>query len=255
VSSGGWSDPDVQRLLGTPAHVGGKEIWVCEACVRRLLGRRRTGQPGWQLELQLRQLLETGTYRRSPPSWLPEEIAAFDGYVELRGGAELVGLVQDRTDRRSFRAVTWFERACLDWKVLRAGDAPRSGAVRIELSTHAVKRYRERIVRGDSAGHDELARILPLGRLLPEAPPWWRECRSGEIPAYWVVIDDWLVLPLQPSTRPAPDVFLAVTCLYRGMQEDEGLGGRQAELRDERLRLQREGLLRLADAQDLRDAA
>jgi hypothetical protein len=96
---------------------------------------------------------------------------------------------------------------------------------------------------------------VALGRLLPEAPRWSREWRSGEIPAYWLVVEDWLVLPLQPSTRPAPDVFLAVTCLYRGMDEDERLEGRQAMLRDERLRLQREALLRLADASALRDAA
>ena len=59
-------DVDVQRLLATPALVGGKSIWVSEQCVRRHRARRRASREPWQLRLLLRQLLETGRYRRSP---------------------------------------------------------------------------------------------------------------------------------------------------------------------------------------------
>ena len=79
---------------------------------------------------------------------MPADIAVFDGYVELKDGQELVGLSQDPDEPRTFRAVTWFERACLDWDVLPDDAAPRHGAIRVELSAHCVERYRERIVRG-----------------------------------------------------------------------------------------------------------
>src|SRR4051812_21287267 len=98
-------DVDVARLLGTPAQVGGKSIWVSEQCVRRHRARRRSTREPWQIRLLLRQLLETGRYRRSRPAWVPAELASFDGYVELKDGAELVGLVRDPDDPRSFRAV------------------------------------------------------------------------------------------------------------------------------------------------------
>ena len=57
-----------------------------------------------------------------------------------------------------------------------------------------------------------------------------REHGRGGIPAYWLIVNDWLVLPLQPTNRPTGDVFLAVTCMYRGMREDEELRPRQALL-------------------------
>jgi hypothetical protein len=118
-------DRDVERLLGSPALVGGKTIWVSDQCVRRHRDRRRSGRAPWQVHLQLRQLLETGHYRRSAPAWVPAEVAVFDAYVELKDGQELVGLAQDRAEPRTFRAVTWFERACLDWAVLRGRAAAR----------------------------------------------------------------------------------------------------------------------------------
>src|SRR3954470_22466993 len=101
-------DVDVRQLLGSPAQVGRKFIWVTDLCVRRHRSRRRSAREPWQIRLQLRQLLETGSYRRSPPAWLPTEINVFDGYVELGDGRELVGLVRDANDARTFRAVTWF---------------------------------------------------------------------------------------------------------------------------------------------------
>ena len=51
------------------------------------------------------------------------------------------------------------------------------------------------------------------GRVLPEAPTWFDDYTYGGVPAYWLIIDDWLVFPLVPSTRPCPDMYIAVTCL------------------------------------------
>src|SRR4051794_20483685 len=135
----GLDDVDVQRLLASPALVGGKSVWVTDQCVRRHRARRRSSREAWQVRLLLRQLLETGHYRRSPPAWMPTDIAIHDGYVELKDGRELIGLVRDPSKPQTFRAVTWFERACLGWDI-RPGDArPRDGAIRVELSAHCVE--------------------------------------------------------------------------------------------------------------------
>jgi hypothetical protein len=250
-------DLDVERMLASPAVLGGKCIWVSDLCVRRHRDRRRSLQEPWQVGLMLRQLLETGRYRRSPPAWLPADIGRFDAYVELKGGEELVGLAQNPDEPRTFRAVTWFERACLDWDVLLDDSPPRCGAVRVELSTHCVERYRERIVRSGTvaAAREELAGIVRSGRLLPELRAWCGEHGRGGVPAYWLIVDDWLLLPLQPTNRPSGDVFLAVTCMYRGMRDDERVRPQLAPLCAEGLRLHREALLRLAAAGPVRRAA
>ena len=77
-------------------------------------------------------------------------------------------------------------------------------------------------------------------------PTWCEEHARGGVPAYWLIVDDWLVLPLQPTNRPTGDVFRAVTCLYRGMDEDERVRPQFAPLCAEKLRLHRESLLGLA---------
>ncbi len=240
-------DVDVERLLATPALVGGKSIWVSEQCVRRHRTRRRSAREPWQLRLLLRQQLETGRYRRSPPAWMPTEIPRFDGYVELKNGHELVGLSQHPDQPRTFRAITWFERSCLEWNVLPEDAAPRHATIRVELSTHCVERYRDRIVRSGTvtAAREELAAIVQSGRLLPEVPTWCEEHGRGGVPAYWLIVDDWLVLPLQRTDRPTGDVFRAVTCLYRGMREDERVRPPMARLCEAKLHLHREALLRL----------
>src|SRR3954447_1662288 len=250
-------DADVVRMLDTPAQVGGKSIWVSEQCVRHHQARRRSSWAPWHVRLLLRQLLETGRYRRSPPAWVPADIAVFDGYVELRDGEELVGLLQDRDDPRTFRAVTWFARACLGWDVLPDDAAPREGALRVELSGHCVERYQERVVGGGTlrAAREELMAVVHAGRLLPEVPTWCEEHGRGGRPAYWLIVDDWLVVPLQPTSRPAGDVFRAVTCLYRGMDADEHVRPQFAPLFAAKLRLHRESLLALAAGRPLRQAA
>ena len=254
----GAEDADIMRLLDTPARVGGKSIWVSDQCVRRHRARRRSSRRPWQIRLLLRQLLETGRYRRSRPAWVPAEIAIFDGYVELKDGEEVVGLSRDPDDPRTFRAVTWFERACLDWEVLPDEAAPRQGALRVELSAHCVERYQERVVGGGTlaAAREELVAVVQAGRLLPELPTWCVEHARGGVPAYWLIVDDWLVLPLQPTSRPVGDVFRAVTCLYQGMDADECVRPQFAPLCAEKLRLHRESLLGLADSSHtLRQAA
>lgn len=250
-------DVDVARLLATPAQVGGKSIWVSDQCVRRHRARRGSSRRPWHIRLLLRQLLETGRYRRSRPAWVPADIADFAGYVEVQDGTELVGLSRDPGDPRTFRAVTWFERDCLDWNVLPDDAGPRPGALRVELSAHCVERYQERVVRGGTrvAAREELAAVMQAGRLLPEVPTWCEEHARGGLPAYWLIVDDWLVLPLEPTHRPLGDVFRAVTCLYRGMDADKYVRPQWAPLCGEKLRLHRESLLELAAGRPLRQAA
>src|SRR3954471_20586455 len=82
---------DVARMLETPALVGGKSIWIpSNVCAVIVLGAFLP--PPWPTRLLLQQLLETGRYRRARPSWVPTDIPAFDAYVELMDGEELVGL-------------------------------------------------------------------------------------------------------------------------------------------------------------------
>ena len=84
-------DPDIVRLLSSPAEVGRKRITVGKMCVRRYRERQHRPEPAWQVKLRLRQLLETGRYRASPPAWVPSELPIWDGYVELKDGEESSG--------------------------------------------------------------------------------------------------------------------------------------------------------------------
>jgi hypothetical protein len=108
-------DPDIQRLLSSPAEVGRKRVRVGEICVRRCRDRQHRREPAWQVTLRLRQLLETGRYRVSPPGWVPSDMPSWDGYIELKRDEELVGLTRDRDTPQMFTAVTWYQRECLGW--------------------------------------------------------------------------------------------------------------------------------------------
>ena len=69
--------------------------------MRRYRDRQQHPEQAWQVKLRLRQLLETGRYRATPPAWVPSDLPTWDGYVELKGGEELVGLTRDREVPRS----------------------------------------------------------------------------------------------------------------------------------------------------------
>jgi hypothetical protein len=242
-------DPDILRLLNSPAEVGGKRVVVGDMCVRRYRDRQHRPEPAWQVRLRLRQILETGRYRASPPAWVPPDLPSWDGYVELKEGDELIGLSHDREAARSFNAATWYPRACLSWAVAPATDEPGSGVVRIDLATHTVAQYAGRIARdcGLDAARAELRAVIRCGRVLPEAPTWFDDYTYGGVPAYWLIVNDWLLLPLEPSTRPCPDIYDAVMCLYRGMPATPGsLTDLKARLHGESVRLHRDEILRHA---------
>jgi hypothetical protein len=162
-------DPHVLWLLGSPAELGRNRITVGEMCVRRYRERQHRPDPAWQIRLRLRQLLETGTYRASPPAWVPSEMPIWDGYVELKGGEELVGLTRDREAEPSFNAATWYRRECLGWTVAPDTDDPRPGVIRIDLATHTVAQYIARIAgdRGLDAARAELRAVIRCRRILP----------------------------------------------------------------------------------------
>jgi hypothetical protein len=201
-------DPDILRLLSSPADIGRKRIIVGEICLRRHRERQHRPEPAWQVKLRLTQLLETGSYRASPPVWVPSDLPIWDEYVELKEGEELIGLNRDREDPRTFNAATWYRRECLGWTVAPDTDDARPGAIRVELAAHAVAQYINRVA-GDcsvDAARTELRTVIRCGRILPETPTWFCNRRYGGLPAYWLVVNDWLVLPLVPSARPCPDM-------------------------------------------------
>jgi hypothetical protein len=175
------------------------------------------------------------------------------GYVELKGGEELVGLTRDRHAQRSFNAATWYSRDCLGWTIALDTDHALPGVIRIDLAAHTVAQYVDRIARGGGldAAREELSAVIRCGRVLPEAPMWFDDYTYGGVPAYWVIVNDWLLLPLEPSTRPCPDMYDAVTCLYRGMPPNPArLTDLQARLHRESVRLHRDAILRHAAARN-----
>jgi hypothetical protein len=244
-------DTDILELLSSPAEVGRKRVLVGDMCVRRYRDRQHRPKPAWQVKLRLRQVLETGRYRASPPAWVPRDMPTWDGYVELQEGEELVGLTRDRTNPRTFIAATWFPRACLGWAVAPDTDDAQPDVIRLGLATHTIAQYVERIAQGcglDSA-RAELRAVIRCGHVLPEAPTWFDDYTWGGVPAYWLVVNDWLILPLESSTRPCPDMYDAVTCLYRDMPRNVGdLPELKARLHRESIRLRRAEMLTLAAA-------
>jgi hypothetical protein len=244
-------DPDIQRLLNSPAEVGRKRVRVGEICVRRWRDRQHRREPAWQVTLRLRQLLETGRYRASPPVWVPSDMPSWDGYIELKRDEELVGLTRDRDTSQMFTAVTWYQRECLGWTVAPDTDDAHPGAIRIELTTHCLSRYIERIAGGCGleAARAELRAVIRCGRVLPEAPTWFDDRTYGGLPAYWLIVNDWLLLPLVPSSRPRRDMYAATTCLYRDMPANVAdLPELTARLHRLSVRLHRDELLRQAVA-------
>ena len=244
-------DSDIRRLLNSPAEVGRKRVLVGDMCVRRYRDRQHRREPAWRVKLRLRQLLETGRYRASPPAWVPSDLPTWDGYVELKGGDELVGLTRDREAPRSFNAATWYRRECLSWTVAPDTEDARPDVIRIELATHTISQYVDRIAHecGLDAARAELRAVIGCGRVLPEAPTWFDDYTYGGVPAYWLVVDDWLVLPLEPSSRPCPDMYIAVTCLHRDMPPNVAdLPEFKALLHRESVRLHREEILSQAAA-------
>jgi hypothetical protein len=232
-------DVDVARLLATPAELNHKLIWVSDICVRRFRERCKRPAPRDHVQLIIRQRLESGRYRRSAPAWLPAALHRWDGYVELSDGV-LVGLVCCRDGPpRTFRAVTWFTRACLDWNV--GVEVSRRPDVEVELTDHCVQRYRGR-VRPDlelDLARAELGDILALGRIYPECPDWLvgsDGCRQG-VPPYYLAIGEWMALPLRHSTRPSDRCFVAASVLMREPRQHEKALRDNAELLSFRSRL------------------
>ena len=100
-------------------------------------------------------------------------------------------------------------------------------ALTIELSSHAVDRFRERVRPGldPEAACDELARLAAIGELHDEAPAWLAARQRQEATAYLVAGD--VVLPLQARPNP-PDHYGVPTCLVRGGLSFEARARRKA---------------------------
>lgn len=85
----------------------------------------------------------------------------------------------------------------------------------IEISSHAVQRYQQRVRPGLSieAAEDELARVALVGEVVTEPPAWHLRSCAQLAPFYLCVAD--VVLPLTPH-RAHPGVLVATTCLAKG---------------------------------------
>ncbi len=85
----------------------------------------------------------------------------------------------------------------------------------IDLSRHAVCRYRERIrpALEHEDAHQDLRRLIKLGQV-STTPPSWLEQRAFQTAALYLVVGD-VVLPLDPCRRDRSRL-VALTCLARG---------------------------------------
>ena len=142
------SDPDVQRLLGSPAVLNNKSVWASDIWAGRQMLREGARGARAGMRLNLRQRLETGRYRLLTARVAPGRLAIrYDACVELPDG-ELVCLVSRAGEQRSFNAVTSFTADCLAgshcWATACRPTLPR-GFVCIGLTRHAAERYRERL--------------------------------------------------------------------------------------------------------------
>jgi hypothetical protein len=85
----------------------------------------------------------------------------------------------------------------------------------IQISAHAVQRFRERVRPGLSfeAADTELARIAIAGEITEQAPAWHLRNCAQLAPLYLLVAD--VLMPLHPH-HSEPDVLVATTCIPRG---------------------------------------
>lgn len=87
-------------------------------------------------------------------------------------------------------------------------------AFTIELTTHAIERYQQRVRPAldveDAA--DELGHVALFGTVSEEPPEWHAHTCAQLSPFYLEVAD--IVLPLKPH-RTQPGVLVATTCLAK----------------------------------------
>lgn len=85
----------------------------------------------------------------------------------------------------------------------------------IELTSHAVQRYQQRIRPGLSieAAENELARVVLVGEFVTE-PPAWHLGSCAQLAPFYLCLAD-VLLPLTPHHRQ-PGVLVATTCLAKG---------------------------------------
>jgi hypothetical protein len=87
----------------------------------------------------------------------------------------------------------------------------------IDLSEHAVERYRARQPALDHAGaRAELGRLVPSGEVLPAAPEW---TRSAAAKPFCLVIGDNLALPLAAQNGRWVTACLVKTTLIERRRE------------------------------------
>jgi hypothetical protein len=213
-------DDDVLAYARSPAVVGAKTIHLGDRCVERALARERAPRPGEHMRLLLRQRIECGRYRRSPPAALPAELRGrWHGFVDC---GDLLFCLVRRAEARAFDAVTCFDPACTGWTVCCGSQHERftRSDVIVDVSPHAVRRYVERVRSSADLGRAraEVERLLAdESRVLPELPQWLTGQAREDAP-YYLVFDRWLVVPLAFSFGSSVR-FTALTCLGRGLGE------------------------------------
>ena len=113
----------------------------------------------------------------------------------------------------------------------------------IQISAHAVERFRERVRPGLSfeAAENELARIASVGEITEQAPAWHLRSCAQVAPLYLVVAD--VLMPLHLH-RSEPDVLVATTCLAQGSVSADARRYKTARRRGGRGRRSRQAALR-----------
>lgn len=106
------------------------------------------------------------------------------------------------------------------------------------LTTHAVKRFRERVRPGLAwdAAESELLRLLDLGEIAAEPPAWLADRQLETAESYLVVGD--LVFPLARSSYN-DSRWLAKTCLARGGISELARARRKRHRHERSRRIQR----------------
>lgn len=85
----------------------------------------------------------------------------------------------------------------------------------IQLSTHAVERFQQRVRPALALpdAEEELARLALVAELAA-APPAWHAAACAQVAPWYLVLGD-VVLPLKPHWAE-PEILVATTCLARG---------------------------------------
>ena len=107
--------------------------------------------------------------------------------------------------------------------------------VQINLSDHAIRRFRERVrpALDDAGARSELSHLIAFGEIVGEAPAWLAATQRQRASCFLVLGD--LAFPLDPDRRNR-EALCALTCIPRGTISEPARIARSARRRPHRSR-------------------